>query len=134
MTSPPPDAPLSGAHRLIGYDVALDADGSARVSLKIEAKHLNRNDSLHGGIVAMLLDSAAGFAASFYFGGDLLQRVVTVSVTTNFIAAADAGQVVATGTVSGGGHKIAYAAAELRHADGRLLATASSVFKRVAQT
>ncbi|MBW4707150.1 PaaI family thioesterase [Roseobacter sp. YSTF-M11] len=94
--------------------------------------HLNRNESLHGGILAMMLDSAAGFAASLSFGGDPLARVVTVSLTTQFVAAVQAGRVVATGNVAGGGRRITYADAEMRDAAGTLIAKASGVFKRVS--
>lgn len=129
----PPEFPVSGAQGLIGYDVDLDrATGRAEVSLEIAPQHLNRNDSLHGGILAMMLDSAAGFAASLNFGGEDLSRVVTVSLTTQFVAAVSAGRVVATGHVSGGGRKIVYADAELRDADGALIAKASGVFKKVS--
>lgn len=129
----PPEFRVSGAQGLIGYDVDLDrATGRAEVSLEIAPQHLNRNDSLHGGILAMMLDSAAGFAASLSFGGEVLSRVVTVSLTTQFVAAVSAGRVVATGHVSGGGRKIVYADAELRDADGALIAKASGVFKRVS--
>ncbi|XDA97650.1 PaaI family thioesterase [Sulfitobacter sp. LCG007] len=124
---------FGGAHALIGYEVDLTApDGSARVSLEIAAKHLNRNDSLHGGIVAMMLDAVAGFAASRHFGGDDATPVVTVSLTTNFVAAARSGRVSATGRVSGGGRKIVYAQAELNDDQGRLIANATAVFKRIA--
>ncbi|WP_299738959.1 PaaI family thioesterase [uncultured Roseobacter sp.] len=133
MPSPPPDFPISGAQGLIGYRVDLErATGRAEVVLDIAAPHLNRNESLHGGIIAMMLDSAAGFAASLHFGGDELARVVTVSLTTQFVAAVHEGRVVARGTISGGGRKIVCADAELRDAAGALIAKASGVFKRVS--
>lgn len=129
-----PDLPTSGAQNLIGYRVDLNPQtGRAAVSLEIAAQHLNRNGSMHGGILAMMLDTAAGFAASLYFGGEELSPVVTLSLTTHFIAAISAGRIVATGHVSGGGRKIVYADAELRDEAGALIAQASGVFKRVSR-
>jgi uncharacterized protein (TIGR00369 family) len=132
LTSAPPEAPVapgSGAHDLIGYDIDLSAgDGTARVVLRLAPKHLNRNGSLHGGIIAMMLDASAGFAASMATGSALVP-VVTVALNTQYLAPVMAGQVVATGTVKQAGRSICYADAELRDAAGRLLATGNGVFK-----
>ena len=132
MTSAPPEvptAPGSGAHDLIGYDIDLSAgDGTSRVVLDIAAKHLNRNGSLHGGIIAMMLDASAGFAASMA-GGAGLTPVVTVALNTQYLAPALAGQVVATGVTKHAGRSICYADAELRDDQGNLIATGNGVFK-----
>lgn len=132
MTSAPPDvpaAPGSGAHDLIGYDIDLSAgDGTARVVLDLAPKHLNRNGSLHGGIIAMMLDASAGFAASLASGQGLIP-VVTVALNTQYLAPAISGRVVATGMVKQAGGSICYADAELRDDAGTLLATGNGVFK-----
>ena len=132
MNYPPHEAPKSGAQDLIGYEVDLTSpDGASRVTLDMQDKHLNRNGTLHGGIHAMMLDAAAGFAASRYLGqGDALVPVVTVSLTTSFVGATQAGRVTASGRVAGGGYKIIYADAEIHDAEGRLCSKASGVFKR----
>lgn len=137
MPSAPPEtsnytpvAPTSGAHLLIGYEVDLCDDGTARVTLDVLPKHLNRNETLHGGIIAMMLDASAGFAASLARGGDL-SPVLTVALNTQFLAAARQGRVVATGTVKRAGRSICYADAEMRDADGTLLATGNGVFKYI---
>ena len=141
MTSLPPDAPVtapvsaspdSGAQDLVGYVIDLsDPAGGAVVRLDLDARHMNRVGSLHGGIVTMLLDAAAGFAASRAWDDSGEALLVTVSLTTNYLASASAGRVTATGRVTGGGNSIKFAESELRDAAGRLLATASGAFKRV---
>ena len=124
------DSIRSGAQDLIGYKIDLSAaDGSAKIVLEIEDRHRNRNSSLHGGIVTMMLDAAAGFAVSRGAGGPGLVPVATVSLTTNYVAPAVSGVVTATGFLSGGGRSILYAGAELRDEGGALLASASGVFK-----
>ena len=139
MLSVPPEFEVdtndinSGAHALIGYDVDLTAqDGTASVVLRVEPRHLNRNGTLHGGIIAMMLDAAAGFAAS---RGDTVvgfAPVVTLSLNTSFVAAAREGMVVTSkGRISGGGASIVYAGADLYDTDGVLLALGSGVFKRI---
>jgi len=133
LNLPPHTPPSSGAVDLIGYRIDLShPDGRAVISLSVESKHLNRNGTLHGGIHAMMLDAAAGFAASRWLAGqgDELTAVVTVSLTTNFLAPAPLGEVTVTGRVSGGGRKIIYAGAEVRDAAGTLLSHGTGIFKR----
>lgn len=76
----------------------------------------------------MMLDASAGFAASLARGRDLIP-VVTIALNTQFLAAARAGTVIATGTVKRAGRSICYVDAELRSEDGTLLATGNGVFK-----
>ena len=124
----------SGAQSLVGYKIDLsDPAGGAVVRLDVVAKHLNRNGTLQGGIHAMLLDAAAGFSASRALGdrGDIVP-VVTLSLTTHYLAPAAQGVVTATGRVTGGGHKIIYAEAEVCSEDGAVLSRGSGVFKRIA--
>jgi uncharacterized protein (TIGR00369 family) len=118
---------------LIGYSIDLsDGAGGAVVRLTVEAKHLNRNGTLQGGIHAMMLDAAAGFSASRWLAGQepVIVPVVTLSLTTHFLAPAPLGEVIATGHVVGGGRKVVYANAEVRDAAGRLLSQGNGVFKR----
>lgn len=132
-TLPSHVATKSGAQDLVGYRIDLsDPAGGAVVRLDVEAKHLNRNGTLQGGIHAMLLDAAAGFAASRQLAGqgDIVP-VVTLSLNAQYLAAAGLGEVIATGYVTGGGHKIIYAEAEIRDVDGTLLSRGAGVFKRV---
>ncbi len=102
--------------------------------LEVGPQHLNRNGTLHGGIHAMMLDAAAGFSASRHLAGQAVDivPVVTLSLTTHFLAAGGQGQVIAMGQVTGGGYKIIYAEAEIRDADGTLLSKGSGVFKRTS--
>ena len=41
----------TGAQKALGYVVEID-EGAARVYLDIDHRHINRGDSLHGGIIA----------------------------------------------------------------------------------
>ena len=58
---------------------------------------------------------------------------LTVSMNTQFVGSGRPGRMVATGTVTGGGRSILFIDAELRHADGTLVAKSTGVFKRVPQ-
>lgn len=137
MTSLPPDRTRiiegeTGSQRLVGYVVDLSAgDGQGRCHLDIDDRHLNRHGMLHGGISTMLLDSAMGFTASMSFDPETMSPVLTVSLATQYVAPADAGRVTATGTVAGHGQSVCHVTGALRAEDGRLIATATGVFKRV---
>lgn len=123
----------SGAQSLVGYRIDLSSpDGGAVVRLSIADKHLNRNGTLQGGIHAMMLDAAAGFAASRHLAGQAAEivPVVTLSLTTHFLAPAASGEVTAKGWVRGGGRKVIYADAEIRDDAGALISQASGIFKR----
>lgn len=122
----------TGTQRLVGYVVDVgQPDGRARCRLTVGPQHTNRHGVLHGGIAAMLLDSAAGATASLTVDKTGRQPFLTVSLNIDFIAAGRFGEVAATGRVTGGGRSLLFVAADLTHGDGTLIATASGVFKRV---
>lgn len=135
MPLPPHKAPASGAQALIGYEIDLTApDGTARVVLEMADKHRNRNGTLHGGIHAMMLDAAAGFAASRHLAGEgTLVPVVTLSLNTSFMGAVQDGTVTVVGKVTGGGYKIIYATAEVMDGAGQVMSSGAGVFKRIGK-
>jgi uncharacterized protein (TIGR00369 family) len=132
---PPEDAPgviydETGAQTLLGYVVDL-REGTAKCHLEIAPQHGNRHGGLHGGVIACVLDNAMGYAAALVFDPDARPTVATLSMTTNFLAPARAGIVTAEGQVQGGGKSTVYTEGSLRDAQGKLLATATGVYKRV---
>ncbi len=124
----------SGCQNTIGYVIDLNpADGGAGCWLDLGAPHMNRNGLMHGGIMAILLDVACGYAASLSFDVKTLAPVLTVSLNMHYVASVADGRVLAIGQVTGGGRKICYATGELRDTKGRLIASAAGVFKRINQ-
>ena len=124
----------TGAQKLIGWvtDVS-HPDGRARLTLQVDERHTNRHSVLHGGIIAMLLDSASGYTGSRHADDATLPPMLSLSFTTQFLAPAHAGEVMAIGRVTGGGRSTLFVEGELRDADGRLIATSTGVYKRVPQ-
>lgn len=129
--NPPHAAPLSGGNPLnepVFDELALRLTAwrpdFAEFTLAIERRHLNFNARLHGGIVAMLLDVACGYAAMPAVDGQPGGGVATVSLAVNYLAGAPGGIVRATGRRTGGGRRIAFCSAELAGEDGTLVATA----------
>ena len=59
-----------------------------------------------------------------------LYPMLTISMTTNFLASARVGDTLtATGWVTGGGRRIKFIDGEIRDAGGTVIATATGVFK-----
>lgn len=124
----------SGCQNTIGYVIDLKPMGAGTACwLDLGPGHMNRNGLMHGGIMAILLDVACGYAASLSFDAGSIAPVLTVSLNMQYIAPAAGGRVTAIGHVKGGGHKICYANGELRDRDGTLIASAAGVFKRISK-
>ncbi|WP_162901234.1 PaaI family thioesterase [Breoghania sp. L-A4] len=121
----------SAVMRHMGYGARVYAERT-EIDLPIADHHRNRRGVLHGGIIAMLLDSALGYACSRHLADDASTGVVTVSLTTNFMKPAAHGTIRATGRVNGGGFKTLFAEGEIIDEAGDIVATATGVFKRVA--
>ena len=120
---------LTGAQTLVGYRCLVYPD-RAEVILDMDGRHHNRKNTLHGGLAAMMLDAACGFAVSRHYSDDASAVVVTLALTTNFIGSPQDGRLVTTARVVGAGRKIAYAEGFLRDATGAVMASATGVFKR----
>lgn len=118
----------TGTQSLIGYAIEID-NGLARAILDMDARHLNRTDSLHGGLVATLLDAASGYTASLSVDGETLPEVATVSMTVNYLSSARSGRVIATAKKTGGGRKLIFVDAQLATEDGTPVATSTGTFK-----
>ena len=122
----------TGAQSTIGYVVQIE-NGQARVILDLHEGHINRNDGLHGGIAATLLDAVCGYTASIRDGDDVLLPVTTVSLTVNYLARAQTGRVTATARLTGGGKRIVFTDAVLSAEDGTKIATATGTYKMLRQ-
>ncbi|MDE4132824.1 PaaI family thioesterase [Phaeobacter sp. QD34_3] len=117
---------------MVGYRTEIDrTDGSCTVTLELEPRHLNRHGILHGGMVATVLDVVCGNTASQYFDPENHADLVTVSLNLSYVAAARQGVITARARPTGGGKSIAYIFGELFDDEGRLLATANGIFKRI---
>lgn len=123
----------TGTQTLVGYVVDISDPAHGRCFLDLGPQHFNRHGVLHGGIAATLLDNACGMTGSLSVDPTGQHPFLTISLTTQFLAAGQLGRVTATGTIKGGGRSLLYIDAELVHEDGTVIATSTGVFKRVPQ-
>ncbi|MEV2194699.1 PaaI family thioesterase [Streptomyces phaeochromogenes] len=117
-------APPIGA----GMDFALDEvePGRAVFSLMPGEEHYNPIGSVHGGIFATLLDSAAGCAVQSALPQGMAYTSLDLTVKFLRRITVDTGRVRAIGTVVNQGRQTALAQAQLVDAKDRLLAHATS--------
>ncbi len=91
-----------------------------------DESHYNPIGSVHGGFYATLLDSVCGCAVHSTL--PVGQAYTSLELKVSFLRqiTVDTGPVTAHGWVTKPGSKAAFAEGDIRDADGRLLATASS--------
>lgn len=118
-----PGAPLA---KLLGARLTSVAPGEVVFTLEPTHDHYNPIGSVHGGVFATLLDSAAGCAVHSMLPAGT--RYTSLDLAVRFVAPirVDTGTVTCTGTVRHLGRTVALAESHLTSATGKLLATATS--------
>lgn len=125
------------AHDFFGVHVPflawLDVHGiswgaaSAKLQLSLRPELENSLGAAHGGVVCTLLDVAMAAAAR---SDDPSSRVVTVDMSVQFMRPGT-GVLTAEGRILRLTHTLAFCEADLRDANGELLAKSSGLFKRL---
>ncbi len=99
--------------------------GHVRVAYVVGPDHLRSRGVVHGGVLATLLDTALGLAASTRAPAGL--DVVTAQLNANFVRPARHGErLLAEARVKHSGRKTAVAVAEVFTEGGELVATGSA--------
>jgi uncharacterized protein (TIGR00369 family) len=100
--------------------------GSVTVKLRPQEFHYNPLGTVHGGVIATLLDTAA--ACSVHSTLPAGMGYTSMDLTTKFLrpVTVDSGLLTCTGTVLSQGRRTALAQAQLTDEEGRLLAHATS--------
>ena len=83
----------SGFREHVGLQVEDGPGGAPRVVLDATDHHLNEHGTVHGGVVATLVDAA--MASAVGQAGDEGERPVTVSLTVTYLKPGKPGRVVA---------------------------------------
>ena len=100
------------------------------IGLRVDARHANSRGRLHGGVIATLADTAIGYLLAYR--DDPPTRLVTVSLSVDFVAAAKVGDWVDV-TLDEASHtgRLVFASGRLQ-VEGRVLALARAIFSKVA--
>ena len=100
------------------------ADGFVRMSYDIGPEFCNPSGAVQGGIVTAMLDDAAAFACIIMTTERIY--VPTLELKTSFLGAAQAGLLYAEATCIKFGRTVAFMEAELKNAEGKVLAKMST--------
>ncbi len=103
--------------------------GQVVMALLTNASHGNRTGVVQGGIVATLLDAAAGYAGLLSETGEV-GHAATISLAINYVAPARIGKLRVEARLTGGGRKVFFSEAKLFDEAGSLVATAQGSFRR----
>ncbi|MFE7775177.1 PaaI family thioesterase [Streptomyces sp. NPDC057445] len=118
-----PAPPLAAT---LGFTLEEVEYGRAVFVLAPGEEHYNPIGSMHGGVYATLLDSAAGCAVQSTLPAGMGYTSIDLNVKFLRPSTVDTGKVRAVGTVLNSGRRLALAQAELFDSADRLLAHATS--------
>jgi uncharacterized protein (TIGR00369 family) len=120
------DQPPSGLATLLGMETDLVEDGRVVFTFKVSEELANPFGTVHGGILATMLDSAMGMAALTVTPDGSATTTATLEVKFVRPVATDAGLLRAEGVVVHAGRRVVTAEGRLAGPDDRLFATATS--------
>ena len=106
-------------------------NGFGAVRVELSMQHVNPMQLVHGGLCSSMLDVALAMTGSYRPAPAPLIPGLTLSLTTQFLAPAslDDRYLVAEARRTGGGRSVFFADGAVRAPSGRIIATASGVFK-----
>jgi uncharacterized protein (TIGR00369 family) len=125
---PPPVA------QMLGMELVDVSEGRVRFALEPQETHYNPLGTVHGGVLATLLDSATGCAVHSVLPAGI--GYTTLDLNSRYLrpVTAATGRIVATGVVLSKGSRTALAEARLTDSRDRLLAHATSTCLIFPQT
>ena len=113
-----------------GRVTAIDPEEqSCTFEFNVSHDFCHSGDIVQGGFVTAMLDAAMSHAV-FGLGQDIV-NVSSLEITTRYLEATRAGQLIAVGKVTKGAYKTAFLEGSLYDPEGKLLATTQSVAKLV---
>lgn len=118
-----PGAPIA-SH--INLELVSIDTGVAVMAATPDESHYNPIGAVHGGFFATLLDSVCGCAVQSTLPVGTAYTSLDLNVSFLRGMTTETGRVVATGRVTKPGSRAAFVEADIKDADGRLLATATS--------
>ena len=121
----------SGFNKVNGLKILEWADGNASLSVDLVPEHLNPLGLVHGGLYSAMLDVALAMSGSFKPAPNDLLPGLTLSLTLQYLSPLKLGDgfAIAQARRTGGGESIFFAEGTVKAPDGRLIATATGVFK-----
>ncbi len=118
--------PAAGIGATLGMEPVSAAKGEAAFALEPAEFHYNPLGTVHGGVLATMLDSAVACAVHTTLDKGYAYTTLTLEVKYVRAASAASGRLTATGKVVTRGRQIATAEGAVTDARGRVFATATT--------
>lgn len=110
----------------------VDMDGGvATVELDAGERHLNPAGTVHGGVLASLIDTAMGAAVFSDADADGEGRPATIELKVSYLEPGAMGRLRCTARVRKSGRRITIVEAEVQDLDGEAIALATGTFTSV---
>ncbi len=97
-----------------------------RVRLTIRPDHINSAGLLAGPVTFAMVDYCMG--STLWMQRNSGERIATISISINYVQTAREGDVICTTTLDRRNDRVAVLRSDVRHEDGRLLASAQGSF------
>jgi uncharacterized protein (TIGR00369 family) len=114
-----------------GFQLAKADRGRAVFRMPVLELHKQAHRVVHGGVLAMLADTAGGFAA--FLAAPPGSRVVTIELKINFLEPVEHGEVKADARVLRQGKTTSVVDCDVTDQDGRLVSKALMTFSVMAK-
>ena len=118
-----PPAPIAG---LLGFRISEVEPGQVVFTCTPDTSVYNPIGTVHGGLVCTLLDSVCGCAVQSTLAQGTGYTSLEIKVSYLRPVTADSGELTARGWVARAGRRAAFGEGDVRTADGKVVATASS--------
>lgn len=117
---------LSKFSVLVGFEVERLYEGGAVLSMRVDERHRQIHNVVHGGVIASLADTAGAIAA--YTVSSLGVELVTIELKINYLLPIADGKVEAEGRVLRTGRNFTVVDCDVRNEQGELAAKALMTF------
>jgi len=113
-------------HTWAGMEVVAAAPGEVDVAMDVTERHVNLQGLVHGGMLAILADTACGLSIRSAMEPGRLH--ITTDLDIHFLSPAVPGRLLGRGRAVRVGRTLAFAEASVEDPDGKLLAKAQARF------
>jgi uncharacterized protein (TIGR00369 family) len=113
-------------HTWAGIEVVAASPGEVSVAMDVEDRHVNLQGLVHGGMLAILADTACGLAIRSVIEPGRLH--ITTDLDVHFLSPAKPGRLLGRGSAVKVGRSLAFAEASVEDVEGKLLAKAQGRF------
>ena len=107
-------------YQLLNIKIEEVGKNYARLSIEIDERHIQFLNTVHGGVMASLADSAAAWAT--YGADDLEGTPVTVEMKINFLRPVKSGKLVAEARTCSEGSRIFVSDVDVKNTEDKLIA------------